>query len=228
MEIFLMNKKNIKIEGKVNVKSLAEDLFNSLRVEILSGTIASDSKMTEKSICEKYNVSRTPVREAFKQLEADGLIKNIPNRGAYVRGLTVRDISDLFDLRCIFEAQAVEWAIDRMSDEEIDKLRETIEFMEFYTIKKDSEKVMHFNSVFHNTIYLGTKNRMLYQALSTYQIYLKYSTPPRIEFENSLETILKEHKNIFDAFENHNIHAGKKAMEYHMKQSKLRRMSRYF
>ena len=82
--------------------------------------------MTEKSICEKYNVSRTPVREAFKQLEADGLIKNIPNRGAYVRGLTVRDISDLFDLRCIFEVQAVEWAIDRMSDEEIDKLKAEI------------------------------------------------------------------------------------------------------
>lgn len=220
--------KNVKIDEKSNIKSLADDLFSSLRVDILSGVMATDSKITEKSVCERYNVSRTPVREAFKQLEADGLIKNIPNRGAYVRGLTVRDISDLFDLRCIFEVQAVEWAIERMDAEEIDKLRETMEFMEFYTVKKDSEKVMHFNSVFHNTIYLGTKNRMLYQALSTYQVYLKYSTPPRIEFDNYLETILKEHRAIFDAFEIHNVHAGKKAMEYHIKQSKLRRMSRYF
>lgn len=223
-----MKKQNEKVENKANAKSLADDLFNSLRVDILSGIMPTDCKITEKSVCEKYNVSRTPVREAFKQLEADGLIKNIPNRGAYVRGLSVRDISDLFDLRCIFEIQAVEWAIERMSEDEIDKLRETIEFMEFYTIKKDSEKVMHFNSVFHNTIYLGTKNRMLYQALSTYEVYLKYSTPPRVEFENYLETILNEHRNIFDAFEMHNVHAGKKAMEYHISQSKLRRMSRYF
>lgn len=224
----LENNINKNIDNNTGSKSLAYDLFNSLRIDILSGKIPSDTKITEKSVCERYNVSRTPVREAFKQLESDGLIDNIPNRGAYINALTVRDISDLFDLRCTFEMQAVEWAIERMSDDEIDKLRETIEFMEFYTIKNDAEKVMHFNSIFHNTIYDGTKNRMLCQALSTYEIYLKYSTPPRIIFEDYLNTILNEHKAIFDAFENHNVHAGKKAMEYHMNQSKLRRMSRYF
>lgn len=223
-----MTAEDIKIGNKNSTKPLADDLFDCLRKDILSGAIASDSKITEKSVCDKYNVSRTPVREAFKQLESDGLIKNIPNRGAYVTGLTIRDISDLFDLRCSFEVQAVEWAIERMDEKEIDKLREIIEFMEFYTLKNDADKVMHFNSLFHNTIYLGTKNRMLYQSLSTYEVYLKYSTPPRVVSQNYLQTILKEHRAIFEAFEDHNIHAGKKAMEYHMAQSKLRRMSRYF
>ena len=171
---------------------------------------------------------RTPVREAFRQLESDGLIENIPNRGAYVIGLSSRDISDLFDLRRTFEVKAVEWAIERMDDSEIDTLRENIEFMEFYTLKADVEKVLQFNSAFHNIIYKGTKNRMLYQTLSLYQTYLKHSAPAKTFNDGYLRIILDEHKAIFEAFETKNPAAGKKAMDYHMQQSKLRRMSHLF
>ncbi|MBQ6582810.1 MAG: GntR family transcriptional regulator [Mogibacterium sp.] len=211
-----------------NNQPLSSTLFTEIQKDILSGKLQSGTKLTEQSICKQYNVSRTPVREAFRQLESDGLIENIPNRGAFVIGLSKRDISDLFDLRCIFEMKAVEWAIMRMDDEEIDKLRENIEFMEFYTLKGDVDKVMTFNSHFHNIIYKGTKNRMLYQTLSAYQIYLKHSAPSRTFSDDYLNTILTEHKAIFDAFETRNPAAGRKAMQYHMEQSKLRRMSKYF
>lgn len=218
--------------NNVNVEEtnqpLSSTLFIEIQKDILSGRIKSGEKLTEQSICKQYNVSRTPVREAFRQLESDGLIENIPNRGAFVIGLTKRDISDLFDLRCLFEMKAVEWAILRMNDEEIDKLRENIEFMEFYTLKGDVEKVMHFNSLFHNIIYKGTKNRMLYQTLSAYQTYLKHSAPPKTFSDDYLSTILNEHKAIFDAFETKNPAAGRKAMQHHMEQSKLRRMSKFF
>ena len=197
-------------------------------MDILSGKIKHGEKLTELSICKKYNVSRTPVREAFRQLESDGLIENKPNRGAFVIGLNKRDISDLFDLRCLFEMQAVQWAIERMNEEEIDKLRENIEFMEFYTLKNDVDKVLQFNSIFHNIIYKGTKNRMLYKTLSSYQTYLKHSAPPKTFTGDYLSTILAEHKAIFEAFETHNPAAGRQAMEYHMSRSKLRRMARAF
>ena len=207
---------------------LSSSLFIQIQKDILSGKIKSGEKLTEQSICKEYDVSRTPVREALRQLETDGLIENIPNRGAFVIGLTKRDISDLFDLRCIFEMQAVQWAIERMNEEEIDKLRENVEFMEFYTLKEDVDKVMQFNSQFHDIIYKGTKNRMLYQTLSSYQTYLKHSAPAKTFSGDYLRTILAEHKAIFDAFENHNPAAGRKAMQYHMEKSKLRRMSKYF
>lgn len=207
---------------------LSNNLFSQIQMDILSGKIKHGEKLTELSICKKYNVSRTPVREAFRQLESDGLIENIPNRGAFVLGLNKRDISDLFDLRCLFEMQAVQWAIERMNEDEIDKLRENIEFMEFYTLKNDVDKVLQFNSIFHNIIYSGTKNRMLYKTLSSYQTYLKHSAPPRTFTGEYLNTILSEHKAIFEAFETRNPAAGRKAMEYHMAQSKLRRMARVF
>lgn len=207
---------------------LSTTLFLEIQKDILSGEIKPQTKLTEQNLCKKYNVSRTPVREAFRQLESEGLIENIPNRGAFVIGLSNRDISDLFDLRCLFEIQAVEWAIQRMEDEEVAKLREIIEFMEFYTVKGDIEKVLQFNSSFHNTIYVGTQDRMLQKTLAAYQTYLKHSAPPRTYTGDYLDTILKEHKEIFKAFENRNPIAGKTAMMHHMKESKLRRMSKFF
>lgn len=207
---------------------LSAGLYLEIQKDILSGELADGSKLTEAAVCKRYGVSRTPVREAFRQLEADGLIENIPNRGAFVTGLSKRDISDLFDLRALFEIQAVEWAIKRMTDEDIDALRETVEFMEFYTLKDDVEKVLSFNSQFHNTIYAGTKDRMIQKTLSTYQTYLKHSAPAKTFSGDYLRTILEEHKAIFEAFENRNAAAGRKAMEYHMEQSKFRRIAKYF
>lgn len=207
---------------------LSAGLYTELQASILSGAIPDGSKLTEQSICKKYNVSRTPVREAFCQLEADGLIENIPNRGAFVTGLSKRDISNLFDLRGLLEVQAVEWAIKHMTREEIDRLAETVDFMEFYTLKSDVEKVLSFNSQFHSIIYAGTKDRMIQRTLAIYQTYLKYSAPAKTYSGDYLRIILDEHKAIFEAFESKNPAAGRKAMEYHMEQSKLRRIANYF
>lgn len=218
----------MEINTDKSIQPLSAGLYNELQRDILSGTIPNGSKLTEQAVCKRYNVSRTPVREAFRQLEADGLIENVPNRGAFVTGLTRRDISDLFDLRGLFEVQAVEWAIKRMTNEDIDALSETVDFMEFYTLKDDVEKVLTFNSQFHGIIYAGTKDRMIQKTLSIYQKYLKFSAPAKTYTGDYLRTILEEHKAIFEAVESKNPAAGRKAMEYHMEQSKLRRIAKYF
>ncbi len=214
--------------GSKQAQPLSAGLYTELQKDILSGDLPDGSKLTEQAVCKRYNVSRTPVREALRQLEADGLIENIPNRGAYVTGLSKRDISDLFDLRALFEVQAVEWAIKRMGSEDFDRLSESMEFMEFYTLKEDTAKVLSFNSLFHSIIYGGTGNRKLRRSLEVYQTYLKYSAPHRSYSESDLKTLLEEHRAIFEAFESRNTAAGRKAMEHHMEQSKLRRMVDFF
>ena len=216
------------INGDKSNQPLSAGLFSELQRDILSGALPDSSKLTELAICKRYNVSRTPVREAFRQLESDGLIENIPNRGAFVTGLTKRDISDLFDLRALFEVQGIEWAIRRMTEEDVDALRETVEFMEFYTLRDDIEKVLMFNSQFHSILYAGTKDRMIQKTLSMYQTYLKYSAPAKTYSGEYLKLILDEHKAIFAAVEGRNPAAGRKAMEHHMEQSKMRRVSNFF
>ena len=200
---------------------LSSSLFTQLQTDILSGRIRSGEKLTEQKICEKYNVSRTPVREALRQLEMDGLVESIPNRGAHVIGFSEQDVSDIYQLRKIYEVQAVCWAIERITDEELDALEETFEFMEFYTMKKDSEKMLNINMHFHQLIYSAAKNRMLQHLLSSYQIYTKHIKKTSTK-EDNLPVILEEHRAIFEAFKMRDVEAGAKAMAIHMDNTKAR------
>ena len=215
------------ITAEKSAKSLTSNLYNDIQADILSGVFPDSFKLTEAAICKKYKVSRTPVREALRQLETDGLIEYIPNRGAFVNGLSKRDISDLFDLRTLLEVQAVDWAIKRMSIDDIESLRETLDFMEFYTLRKDLDNILMFNSMFHSILYAGTKDRMIQKTLSTYQTYLKHSLPAEIYSKAQLKQIFEEHRSIFEAVEAKNSAEGRSAMDHHMKQSKLRRLSNF-
>jgi len=207
---------------KTTAAPLSTDLFNRIKEDILSGKLKKDQKLIEQSICDEYKVSRTPVREALLQLEMEGLVEMIPNRGAYVLGLSARDMDDMFILRKIYEVQAVRWAIERITDEEMAQLEETFDFMEFYTMKNDVEKMLNINVNFHQTIYKASHNRMLSHLLSSYQAYIRHGRRSFDEKEEYLQTVLTEHRDIFQAFVNGDIEAGVRAMEIHMDHSKAR------
>ncbi|MEG0662227.1 MAG: GntR family transcriptional regulator, partial [Anaerovoracaceae bacterium] len=146
---------------KTTAVSLSTDLSIRLKEDILSGRLKKDRKLTEQAICDEYKVSRTPVREALVQLEMEGLVESIPNRGAFVVGLSPQDKEDILTLRKIYEIQATRWAIERITDEEMEELEENFDFMEFYTMKKDIDKMLNINQIFHQMIYKSSHNRML-------------------------------------------------------------------
>jgi len=203
--------------------ALSTDLFSNLRKDILQGKLHQGEKLTEQQICDEYNVSRTPVREAFRQLELEGFIETIPNRGAFVVGFSPLDIQDMYELRKSYEVLAVKWAIERITGEEYEKLEEAFEFMEFYTQKKDVEKMLNINMSFHELIYKASHNRMLYHILSSYQLYIKQSkTSPRDVSSTYLDEILMEHRAIFEAFKNKDTAAGIEAVSNHLDHAKLR------
>jgi DNA-binding GntR family transcriptional regulator len=204
--------------------ALSTDLFSSLRKDILQGKLRQGEKLTEQQICDEYNVSRTPVREAFRQLELEGFIETIPNRGAFVVGFSLQDIQDMYELRKSYEVLAVRWAIERITKEECEKLEEAFEFMEFYTQKKDVEKMLNINMNFHELIYKASHNRMLYHILSSYQLYIKQSrTASRSDVSSGyLEEILTEHRAIFESFKNKDVDAGIDAVSRHLDNAKLR------
>lgn len=207
----------------INVgQPLASSLFSRIQKDILLNNLRKGEKLTEQRLCDEYEVSRTPVREALRQLEMDGLVESIPNRGSFVVGLTEQDYEDLFTLRKAYEVQAVRWAIERITEDEIEALEETFEFMEFYTMKNDYQKMSNINNGFHQIIYNASHNRMLVQLLSSYQIYTKYIGMGRPKDENYLQTILEEHRKIFQAFTEHDVEAGAEAMAIHIDNSKAR------
>lgn len=207
---------------KNNGIPLSSDLYTNLRKDILQGKYPGGYKLTEQEICDAYHISRTPVREAFKQLEAEGLIETIPNRGAFVTSLSPQDIKDLYEMRKVYEVLAVKWAIERMTKDEFEQLEEAFEFMEFYTQKRDIEKMLNINTSFHEFIYSASKNKMLKQMLSTLQTYIKQSRQNRDYGADYLDTVLAEHRDIFEAFQTRDVERGMAAIAKHLDHAKSR------
>lgn len=205
---------------------LSNSLLGKIQKDILTGKLKPGQKLTEQHLCKTYGVSRTPVREALRQLEMDGLVENILNRGAFVVGLSEQDYADMFELRKAYEIQAVKWAIERITEEQMDQLEETFEFMEFYTLRNDIDKMLTINTGFHQVIYEASQNRMLRKLLSSYQSFLKYKGVESVRDENYLSTVLEEHRAIFMAFKNKDVEAGAAAMERHIDNASSRRLKK--
>lgn len=203
--------------------AISADLFSTLKDDILTGKLPSGQKLTEIVLCNKYGISRTPVREALQKLEMEGLVESIPNRGFFVLGLTRQDYVDMFTLRKAYEIQAITWAIERMTDKEFEKIEEIFEFMEFYTIKKDMAKMSTINMKFHRSIYNAAHNRILKNLLFSYQEMLKHAEKPKDHGSSLyLQTILKEHSDIFEAIKARDKEAAIASMATHMDNSKQR------
>ena len=169
---------------------MSTGLLAKLQKDILSGRFRPGDKLTEQALCEEYGVSRTPIREALRQLEESGLVEMKLNRGAFVVGMSRQDYEDMFELRKACEVQAVKWAIERITDDEMEKLEETFEFMEFYTMRQDIDKMLVINAGFHQVIYEAAHNRMLLKMLSSYQTFLRYKDACTVYYSNYLTTVL--------------------------------------
>ena len=207
-----------------NVRLLSTDLAVKLRVEILAERIRTGEKLTEQTICEQYGVSRTPVREALRNLEAEGLVEMVPNRGAFVIGLSEDDIRDLYALRTHNEMQAVRWAIERRTKDEMEAIEESLDFMDFYTEnfyneRGDIKRMRSIDAEFHRRIATASHNRILIESLSRIQDYIRYSSRVLPWREANLSAILKEHKAIFSAFKSGDPETGALAMKKHIENS---------
>lgn len=204
-------------------KTAAEKVEEAISIDILTGVLKPGSRIIEDKLCEKYHMSRTPLRQIIQKIAANGLIQLIPNRGAFVIGITERDVEDYFYIRSLLYPQCVKWAIQRITEEEYSMLEETFYFMEFYTATGDMDKMHRINSGFDAIIYNACHNLQLERALLKYDFIIKYVNYGIIYPHNYLTTVLEEHRAIFNAFRDKNPDAGYEAAQIHAYKSMLRR-----
>ncbi len=179
--------------------SLTEEIEHILRERILKGEYGIGERIKENQVAEELKVSRTPIREAFRQLEKEGLIESIPNRGSFALGLTKGDIQDIYAVRAAVEALAVEWAATRIGEEDLLRLQDAFDRMEFYTKKNDSRRVLELNKIFHEIIYNASGSRFLAQILKSYQEYVEKTRKATVYCSRNLPIILEEHRKILEA-----------------------------
>lgn len=203
---------------------MADRIYNMLLRDILTGNIPIGQRLTESYICEQYNISRTPAREALMQLKLTGLVDIIPMRGAIVRGISRDNIEDILLMRCDMEKRAAQWATQRITKEERKNLDEIMSHMEFYTRKNDIPKMIDINAAFHRLIYSSAHNHMLETNLITYQKIIHYLCPSNYFANKYLETVLNEHRVIYNAIVSNNPEAAMTAMQVHMNKSISRKL----
>ena len=106
--------------------SLRGRVFQKIREDILTGVYKEHDELREVSIGEELGVSRTPVREALRQLELEGLVTIVPNKGAYVTGITPQDVHDIYKIRSLLEGLCARWATEHITGRQIEELEEII------------------------------------------------------------------------------------------------------
>lgn len=197
----------------VDKSPLSEKVYQKLINKIVTGEIAPESRLREEHIANEYNVSATPVREAFKRLASDGFIEIIPYHGAIVRGIDEKEIEDVYHCRLALENLALEEAIPRLTQNDIKK---------FETLVKKTESlgdmfgVADTNKKFHELIYEAANNKTLTRLIESLNMVLLRDMKFSASNESRKREIINEHKDIITALKYKNIEEAKKAMRRHI------------
>ena len=199
-----------------NYLPLRDVVFITLREAILKGEIEPGERLMEISLANKLGVSRTPIREAIRKLELEGLVIMTPRKGAVVAEITLKDLRDVLEVRMNLEKLAVELACKKATSEDIRELKTRHqEFIE--TLKQDDLTVVAEADVkFHDTIYEITDNKRLIQILNNlreqmYRYRLEY-----IKDEKNRSLLVDEHGQIIAAIEEKDIEHAKEYSEKHI------------
>ena len=191
-------------------------VFNTLRQAILKGELEPGERLMEIQLAERLGVSRTPIREAIRKLELEGLVLMIPRKGAEVAKISEKSLRDVLELRRSLEELAIELACQRMTEEEIDELEDAQRAFRKAVDSKDVMLMAETDEKYHEIIYQGTKNSRLVQILNNlreqmYRYRLEY-----IKDADKRQILLIEHDNILKAVRNRKVAEAKAAMREHI------------
>ena len=152
--------------------SLRGRVFQKIRDDILSGKYKENEELKEVAIGEELGVSRTPVREAFRQLELEGLIQIIPNKGAYVTGITAKDVKDIYMIRSLLEGLCARLATEKITKEQLEEMEENVYLAQFHADKGHMDQLADLDNRFHDILYGACDSKMLEHLLRDFHQYV--------------------------------------------------------
>lgn len=195
---------------------LRDVVFKTLRQAILTGELKPGERLMEIHLANRLGVSRTPIREAIRMLELEGLVTMIPRKGAEVSRISKQDISDVLEVRASLDALAVRLCCERITEEEIQKLEEAVKSFSEAVDSGDLTAVAQADVDYHDIIVNASKNKRLVQmvfnlAERVYRYRLEY-----IKDKSSHENLIKEHQEILDFIKKKDAANAEKAIIKHV------------
>ncbi len=197
--------------------SLRGRVFHRLRDDILNGRYADHEELREAVIAEEMGVSRTPVREAFRQLELEGLIRIVPNKGAYVTGITVKDVEDIYAIRSLLEGLCARWATEHITQEQMEELEENIYLSDFHAGKGHAEQLAELDNRFHEILYAASDSKQLEHVLREFHEYvLRFRKRTLSDASRGMKSN-EEHRRIMEAIREKNADQAEKLANAHIR-----------
>ena len=202
-------------------KPLRDVVFETLRDAIITQVLKPGERLMEIQLADEMGVSRTPVREAIRKLELEGLVIMVPRKGAYVAGVSMKDIHEVYEVRAALEMLAVSLAAERITDEELDALeRQVLRESEAEASEDIDENtldnIVYIDTTFHDIIYQAANNQRLVQFLNILQEQLQRFRAASLSRPGRSKTALEEHKQIIEALSERNGELAAKLAKEHI------------
>ena len=203
-----------------NHKPLREMVYEELKMQILKGSIVPGTRMMEVELAEEMGVSRTPIREAIRKLEKEGLVTIEPRRGAYASMISTEDMVEILEVRQDLEGLAAYFAADRMTDEQMAELRQVSDNYNDAVKRGNMEDMISYDTRFHHIIVESCKNKILVQMIEQLQeLVLRFRYIYYDNFRRA-ENMPEEHQAIVDAIAEGDAEKARAAADIHIERLK--------
>lgn len=180
-------------------KPLREVVSEALREAIVRGDLKPGERLMEIQLADELGVSRTPVREAIRRLEMEGFLVMVPRRGTYVADLSIKDISEVFEIRTSLDVLAAGIAVERITEEELEELERLLVQISEYIDMGDMEKVVEADGQFHDVLYRACRNDRLVGIINNLREQFTRFRAVSINYPGRLKNTLEEHRRLVEA-----------------------------
>ncbi len=201
--------------------SQGELAYARLYGAIAAGELRPGDRIRETDVAERFSLSRTPVREALRRLEADGIVEHKARLGAVIRTLSHSEVVELYEMRIVLERTAAELAAQHSAVAEIEELKELNAAIATSTDPVDAARI---NQHFHRCIYLAGRNRFLLEAARSLNNALLLLGPTTLEGDTRISDVIRQHDVIIEAIEARDETGAGVAAEIHLQTSLRHRL----
>jgi len=205
--------KPISIEGKQTLRDL---VCESIISGISDGILQPGERIMEIQLSEELGISRTPVREAIRKLEQEGRVVMIPRRGTYVADITLKDITQVYEIRISLDMLAASLAAERITDEEIEEMNRQLLMTGQYAQRGEIDKVVACDSVFHDILYRAARNERLLNIINNLRDQMTTIRSRSLVHPGRLNDTLAEHKALLEAIASRDPETAANAARVHI------------
>lgn len=210
-------------------KPLRELVCENIRQAIIDGTFSPGERLMEIQLADEMGVSRTPVREAIRKLELEGFVVMIPRRGTYVADISIKDITEIYEIRISLDVLAAGLAAERITDEELATLNGYLVEISKHVPGMNMDKIVELDSAFHDVLYHASRNERLESIINNLREQLTGIRGRSMSAPGRMVETMDEHRALVEAIAARDVERAQRAARVHLEnaeQTLLRSLER--